>query len=201
MYPLKALRVRGHHGGFTLLELLVTITIGAILMAIAVPSLTTFIQNSRETSEENSLVGSLDYARSEAVKSDASVEVCASTDGATCSGAEAAGAWATGWIVESLLNGTATVLQTMPALGTTNTLSSSFSPPASPPSYVTEVTFQPNGFVQAAAGAGVYQTTYFTLCDPRGAGYARDIEVTAIGAVQTLPTAGVALDSEALTCP
>lgn len=185
-------------GGFTLLELMVTVTVGAILMAIAVPSLTRFIQDSRLTSEGESLMASLDYARSEAVKRDASVEVCASADGATCSGSTSAGGWATGWIVETAGGVGPTVLQVMAALGNGNTLSSAFNNGG-----VSEITFQPNGFVQAAAGSGIYKTTYFTLCDTRGPTYARDIEVTAVGGVQSATTPGQTLGNppQGLACP
>jgi hypothetical protein len=65
----------------------------------------------------------------------------------------------------------------------------------------TEVTFEPNGFVEAAAGAGLYKTTYFTLCDSRGAPYARDIEISAVGAVEASPTPGKTLNGNALACP
>lgn len=170
-----------------------TIAVAAILVGIAVPSLTTFIQNSRQASEADSLINSLDYARSEAVKRDANVEVCAAVNGA-CSGSTA---WDTGWVVETTGAGP-TVLEVTPQLGAGNTLSANFNGAS-----VTQVTFQPNGFVSAAAGAGVYTTTYFTLCDKRGAHYARDVEVSAIGAVEASPTPGQTLDNppQALVCP
>lgn len=173
---------------------MVTVAVAAILLAIAVPSLTVFIQNSREDSEADSLISSLEYARSEAVKRDANVEVCASTDNATCSGATG---WQTGWIVVTTAT-PATVLQASPALGGGNTLSAAFNGAG-----VSDVIFQPNGFVSAAAGAGQYKTTYFTLCDARGAKYARDIEVSAIGGVQSSSTPGQDLENpaHALTCP
>jgi type IV fimbrial biogenesis protein FimT len=184
----------GRQRGFTLLELLITVSVVAILLAIAVPSLQTFIQNSREDSEADSLISSLEYARSEAVKRDADVEVCASTDGATCSGSNS---WGTGWIVETT-DATPTVLQSMPQLGGTNTLSATFNGGA-----VSQVKFQSSGFVKAAAGSGVYATTYFKLCDSRGATSARDVEITAIGAVQSSQTPGQTMDSppQSLTCP
>lgn len=184
--------------GFTLLELLITVAVAAILIAVAVPSLTTFIQDSRDTAESDSLISSLEYARSEAVKEDADVEVCASanvstvTNGAnaTCSGSTS---WSTGWIVATAAG---TVLQVGAPLGGSNTLSSKFNGAG-----ISEVTFMPNGFVQAAGGNGEYLTTYFTLCDPRGATYARDVEISAIGSVQASSNAGYTVNGTALTCP
>jgi type IV fimbrial biogenesis protein FimT len=187
--------MRDVNAGFSLLELMVTIAVAGVLAAIAVPSLTTFIQNSRQTSEANSLVMALDYARSEAVKEDANVEVCASTDGATCSGNANPGGWGTGWIVETT-GAAPTVLQSMAALGANNTLSGEFNGAG-----VSQVTFMPNGFVQATGGAGQFFTTYFTLCDTRGAAFAHDVEVTPVGGVQSSQTAGQNLAGQGLNCP
>ncbi len=54
--------------GFTLVELLVTISIAAILLALAIPSFTETIANNRLSSNANELVTALNFARSEAVK-------------------------------------------------------------------------------------------------------------------------------------
>lgn len=54
--------------GFTLIELMVTITIAAILLGIAIPSFTSVISSNRLTTSANELVTALNLARSEAVK-------------------------------------------------------------------------------------------------------------------------------------
>ena len=54
--------------GFTLLELLVTLSIAAILLAVGVPSYITFIDNNRVTSQANDMLYSVNMARSEAIK-------------------------------------------------------------------------------------------------------------------------------------
>lgn len=182
---------RSRQRGFTLLELLVTLAVAGLLIAFAVPAMRTFIQNNRQDAEADSLISSLDFARSEAVKRDEDVEVCASTDGATCSNSTT---WQTGWIVQTVSN--PTVLRVKPALSGGNTLSGAFNSAG-----VTQVTFQGSGFVKAAAGSQVYHTTYFTLCDSRGATYARDIEVSAVGGVEASSTPGQNLNAKALTCP
>ena len=175
---------------------MVTLAVAAILLAIAVPALRVFIQNNREDAEADSLLSSLDYARSEAVKRDANVEVCASAvDTSTTPTCSDSTAWNTGWIVAT--TGQApTVLEVKSALAGGNTLSGTFNGAA-----VTQVTFEPNGFVEASAGSGLYNTTYFTLCDARGAQYARDIEVSAVGAAQASPKPGQTMTGQALTCP
>lgn len=54
--------------GFTLIELLVTLTLITILMTIAAPSFTSFQRNAELTSRTNSLLASINAARSEAMK-------------------------------------------------------------------------------------------------------------------------------------
>ncbi|GAB2885817.1 type IVa pilus pseudopilin TppE [Uliginosibacterium flavum] len=90
--------------GFTLIELMITIAVGAILMAIAVPSFKDFIQNQQTTSEANTLLGSLMTARSKAMHGDVTF---APANGVS---------FASGWIVTTTgTNGVAvTILQHEP---------------------------------------------------------------------------------------
>lgn len=92
--------VRPRPAGFTLVELMVTVAIVAILAAIALPSFSTSIRNSRLASTTNEFIAAINLARSEAVKSNRTGQVCASSDGATC-GTD----WSQGWIVWSDANG------------------------------------------------------------------------------------------------
>ena len=54
--------------GFTLVELMVTVAVAAILMAIAVPNMRSVIQNTRISNQINELTSDLNFARSEAIK-------------------------------------------------------------------------------------------------------------------------------------
>jgi type IV fimbrial biogenesis protein FimT len=82
--------------GFTLIELLITISIMAILLAVAVPSFQNVALSSKLTSQANNFVASVQLARSEAIKRNATVTLCASSDGSTCTGA-----WKDGWVVRA----------------------------------------------------------------------------------------------------
>ena len=84
------------HRGFTLIELMVAIMVLGILLGIAVPSFRDAALGSRLTGYANDLVAGVQIARSEAIKRNAPVTLCASEDGETC-GTDAG--WEVGWIV------------------------------------------------------------------------------------------------------
>lgn len=70
--------------GVTLLELLVTLTLAAIVATVAIPAFTSLVQNLRMTSLANTTLGSLQSARSEAIRQNAHVSLCPSANGETC---------------------------------------------------------------------------------------------------------------------
>ncbi len=170
---------------FTLFELLATLTVAGILVAVGVPSFSSFVQNDRLMTEVNSLVASLYVARSEAVKQDVNVTVCPSTNGSTCSGASN---WSGGWIV--LGAASATPLQVVSAFHAGNTLSEA--------NDLASVTFQPSGLTSLMASG---QAAKFTFCDARGAASARYTELAITGRVATSSHAGLDLAGGALSCP
>jgi type IV fimbrial biogenesis protein FimT len=63
--------------GFTIFELMITIAVAGVLAAVAIPNMRDFIRNGRLTSATNDLLRSMQIARSEAIKRQRNVVVCA----------------------------------------------------------------------------------------------------------------------------
>jgi prepilin-type N-terminal cleavage/methylation domain-containing protein len=97
IYPhLRSRRAR--QGGFTLMEMMIVLGLAGVMLALAVPNFSAFTRNNRLTSAANDLLASITHARTEAIKRQESVAVCASAnptaENPTCS----YGAFS-GWIV------------------------------------------------------------------------------------------------------
>ncbi|MFO1433639.1 MAG: GspH/FimT family pseudopilin [Candidatus Competibacteraceae bacterium] len=82
--------------GFTLIEMMITVAIAAILLTVAVPGFQAFIANNRLSTQANTFISSLQLARSEAIKRNLSVTVCQSGDGQSCN---TTNGFEQGWIV------------------------------------------------------------------------------------------------------
>lgn len=83
--------------GFTLVELMVTIVIVAVLVAIGLPSFRNVIQRNRVSTASNDLLAGLAYARTTAINRGQLVSMCPSTDGTSCT--SNGQAFEPGWIV------------------------------------------------------------------------------------------------------
>lgn len=99
--------MRQQTSGFTLVELLVTLSLLAILAALAVPSFRSVLARRAVLAAAEAMVSDLRYARSEAIKRVTTVSVCRSDNGSTCSGST--GAWQSGWLVFVDANGNGTL--------------------------------------------------------------------------------------------
>ncbi|MEO6967315.1 MAG: GspH/FimT family pseudopilin [Rhodanobacteraceae bacterium] len=136
--------------GFTLLELMVTLVVGAILLAVAVPDFRRFLSKNDITQTANALVGDLQFARAQA--SVTGLPVCVVANG---------GVWAQGWSVTSYDIPTAACVIAPPVLRTRGTLpvnATLSTDQAGNP--IAEIIFAPTGNVQLAAPAN----TNFHFC-------------------------------------
>jgi type IV fimbrial biogenesis protein FimT len=181
------------HGkcGFALLELMITISIAAILLAIGVPSFQYVTKSNQASSEINGLLGDMQFARGEAIKEGQRVTICAAAGGAPpCTGTTA---WQTGWIVFSdvgapgVFGGNDVLLKMQKTFSSTDTLTAD--------NGITGVTFSREGFTSTLPGPVIFrlQTT------PVNAAYTRCLSATIVGALST--QIGGKLTAEALiTC-
>jgi type IV fimbrial biogenesis protein FimT len=154
-----------HRGsGFTLIELIMTITIGAILLAIGVPSFKYVTSANRASSEINALLGDMQFARGEAIKEGVTVTICAAANGAPpCLGTTA---WQSGWIVFSDFAGTG-------VFGGTDALTAD--------NGITSVTFSREGFTSSLPGPVIFRLQ----TNPVNANYTRCLSATIVGALST----------------
>jgi type IV fimbrial biogenesis protein FimT len=170
--------------GFSMFELVVTMSIAAILVGLAIPAMRNFVQEQQDSSAASALISNLNYARSEAIKEDLptgpgnGVSFCAST-GAGANPTCDTGNWANGWIVLSSAN--AVPLQINGALPAGLTLDTF---PAN-----AAIVFLPNGTAPAAA-VGANGRVMFVVCDARGPAFAREVEVSLTGIIQAAATPG-----------
>ncbi len=154
--------------GFTLVELIVTLSVGSILLAVAVPGYQTFVQNNRLTTQNNSFASALMLAKSEAVKRSSWVTVCPSTSGTGCTGGTT---WSGGWLIfadannDKIVNTGEEIIKVNAAIAGGNTLTSGDK---------TTITFTGSGFAQGSMDS-------FTLCDKRGSAHSKKLVLSNLG--------------------
>ena len=154
--------------GFTLIELMITLSIAAILAAIAAPSFSTTIQNNRMATQYNELLASLSLARSEAIKRGQRVTTCQSSTGNSCGGS--ASNWHTGWVVfvdadeDGTIDAGEDIIRVNGALSGGNTLSFNF-----------------DNTIFGSDGLSDGGSRTFTLCDARGDANSRGLVVLTTG--------------------
>ena len=179
--------------GFSLVELIVVMTIVGIIIGIAVPSYKYVTNSNRVSSEVNQLLGDMQYARSEAVKEGSPVSVCpgtvttsGSTVTATC--ATTGASWQGGWFIFSNLLGDGAfgtgdqVLRIQAAFSSTDTFVSS-------DSSVKAVVFNREGFasIPSADNTGTNGGLLFKLnVAPANTQWERCLQISYVGIMQTI---------------
>ncbi len=94
---------RGSGGGFTLIEMTVTVAVLTILALVALPNLSGSVAMSRLTVLATEFASSADFARSEAMRRKSPVVMCPRLSGGVCAGS--ASNWNGGWILFVDANG------------------------------------------------------------------------------------------------
>jgi type IV fimbrial biogenesis protein FimT len=159
--------------GLTLPELLSTVCVSGVLMALAIPSFKDVITNNRSVSIANQLVTVLNYARSEAIKRGLSVTV--KHKGTTPR------VWDNGWDIFTDSNGDGTInmddelLKTYEALPQSHTLRTGGN-------FASWVAYTAIGMTRGGTG---FANDTFTLCDSsRESRWSREI-IIKMGRVRT----------------
>lgn len=163
--------------GFTIVELMVTVLIAAILMSLAVPAFRTLGQNAQQRNAVADLYNLLSHMRSESAKLHIGVTACASIDQQSCSGSAR---WEAGWIV--FIDGTEPTYTHNGVLDAGETILQVHGP-------------QSSGITLRAVGNQVRLTldeeglpasgTTFRYCDERGISSLRAVIVGPSGLVRT----------------
>ncbi len=109
-----------HNAGFTLVELMITLAVVAILATAAVPSFMSMIASNRVTSASNDLVTALNMGKSEAVRSGRHTLLCKNDSCSTT------GSWGDGWVLFSDENNNNTRDAAEPIIRTQAALDPSF---------------------------------------------------------------------------
>jgi type IV fimbrial biogenesis protein FimT len=96
---------RRHQVGFTLVELMITLAVVAVLVGIGFPSFNASMRSSRVTTQANAMLSAVNLARSEAIKTNQSAAICPTPDPTLGAHAVCGGTFATGWLVFDDTNG------------------------------------------------------------------------------------------------
>ncbi|MBQ0712211.1 MAG: GspH/FimT family pseudopilin [Porticoccus sp.] len=147
--------------GFTLIELMITVALVAILLALSAPYFRETITSNKIGAEANNLMASFNLARSTAARLNQPVTLCKSADGANCT---TNGNWEQGWITFNNLNIDGVVdtgdgeivIQEYTPLPTGYTLRST-------PQFSDVVTFLPQGNARGGSGT-LDETSSFRIC-------------------------------------
>jgi type IV fimbrial biogenesis protein FimT len=166
--------------GFTMIELIITMSVAAILVAIAAPAFVSSAQGARRRAEVGDLVVALTSARSEAVKQNTATGVSVTANGS----------WGQGWTVCCTLAGAQ--VTSARALDSRSSMSA------------VQVTTTPVSITFIGSGAqlkATLGTLLFTFCDARGAAAASAVEVNPSGQIQGGAKPGFRADQTTpLTC-
>ncbi|MEC9406173.1 MAG: GspH/FimT family protein [Pseudomonadota bacterium] len=172
-----------NHRGLTLIELVISIAIAAIILSVAVPSFLDLIRDWRRTGTLNTVVMSFQLARSESIKNGRDVVVCSRGSAATCGSTSD---WNKGWIVfENTDQDNPPVIDSGETVIREHVMTNDQQLNAS----VARFVFRPFNR-RSTNGTVIY-------CDPRGTGYHRAVVVSWTGKPRTAESK---TDGSAYTC-
>ncbi len=178
------LSVKHTNKGFTLVELIITMTLAVMAVMMMAPGLGNWFADNRLSAQSSQLIAALRLAHSEAVKRGQTVTLCASTNvtGANpnCSNVSN---WEAGWLIFNDPNTNGAIDTGEQLLATGSALTGS-----------TTLRSSSAGAIRFNSD-GTSLTVSWRLCDGRGPGKARQIQLMASG------DAHVSAIPDGMTCP
>ena len=199
--------------GFSFIELLIAVTVIAILGAISAPGFLTFVRDNRLATTSNELISDMLLARNEAIKRNIPVVICKTSDATVtnpiCDTTDT-NSWTNGWIVfvdtdnnntRSSPGGTLeSLVRVHGALQNTMTLTP-LAPTGGDSDIRNFISFRPSGRPLSFTGGT------FKLCDQRGANKAKSLIISETGQARVSDqkdSSGTLKDHKsliAITCP
>ena len=161
-------RTPSPNAGYTLLELMVTVALGAILVGLAVPPMRTWVLDARRVTDVNALVHSVQLARNEAAKRRRPVVLCKTEDRVNCGGDDVR--WDAGWMVFANEDG-----QSPPARSADEPLLWAHQPALQGTITGNRASFQFRPFLWRSTNGTI------TFCDERGVAAARAVIISYTG--------------------
>lgn len=167
--------------GFTLVELMVTLAVAAVLIAIAVPSFKHIMISSRLNTTANSMVNALSVARMEAIKRNAGTQFCGITDVGSGDLHDACGTDKPGAVVTRVGVAGAATVQAAPVLNVTSLHIKT----------ANAIRFNAQGLGSQAGATGPYQGTVAVICSSGiSSKNIRTIKMTAGSILETATSGG-----------
>lgn len=170
--------------GFTLMELMIVLSLAAVTLAIGVPNFNEFRRNNRMVGVGNEFLGAVQTARNEAIKRQRPVAVCPSDDPGA-DDAECSGGAFTGWIGFVDTNGDCERDPVDPDEQLVR-VGATIDPALSVASTGICLSFGANGFLQTIAGVDTATNT--TFCDERGTAAQAGTDLSAARGIVVSPT-------------
>ena len=174
---MSKINARKRESGFSVVELMIAVSVGAILLTGVGPTFSAVVHKNRISAATTQLYVSLNAARSEALKRRSAVRVCPSADSTSC---RDDGDWSDGWLIYEDVNtnnapDAAEIIQLIDGLdGEINMQVST--------ALSEYVQFQPTG---AAIGNGG-NTGEFRLCHSDSSVYSKAVNISVSGRVNSV---------------
>ncbi len=159
--------VNNKQNGFSLVELVIAMTMLAILFIVGVPMLNGFAQENVLADVSNRFVSSITLARSEAVSRNQTVIMCQKNDPGTACDND--GNWEDGWVVWIDLDGDNVIEERnetngIEVISNEDRLTPGYTLTALNNQFINQIIFDPSG---NATGDGGNTLELFQLCDPQ----------------------------------